>query len=130
MAECSCKKSEFDVTEEMFKEAAFDLHQATERFYTAFLLVHTGYKPKFHDIEKLGKLAASEKNEMMRVFPLGTDEERRRFELLRRAYIDARYSKTYEITRDELEYLQGRVRVLCETVERLCRARIAELERE
>ena len=40
-------------------ESAFLLHQTTERFYAAFLLVHTGYKPKFHDIEKLGKLAAA-----------------------------------------------------------------------
>ncbi len=107
--------------------AAFYLHQATECLYAAFLLVHTGYKPKFHDIEKLGKLAAAEMNEMLRIFPLGTDEEKRRFELLRRAYVDARYSKTYAITREELDYLAGRVRELRSLTESACRKKIAGL---
>jgi HEPN domain-containing protein len=33
------------------KIAAFELHQATERFYVTILLVFTDYKPKIHDIE-------------------------------------------------------------------------------
>jgi predicted nucleotidyltransferase len=39
------------------KNAAFHLHQATERYYTALLLVFTGYKAKIHDIEDLGSQA-------------------------------------------------------------------------
>jgi len=35
--------------------AAFSLHQATERYFHAALLVFTGYKPKSHDIEALSK---------------------------------------------------------------------------
>lgn len=107
-----------------YKIAAFYLHQATERLYAAFLLVHTNYKPRFHDIEKLGKCAAAEMHEMLRVFPRATDEEKRRFELLRRAYVDARYSKTYAITREELEYLAGRVRELRSLTESACRKKI------
>ncbi|RFA27323.1 hypothetical protein CAI21_14915 [Alkalilimnicola ehrlichii] len=33
--------------------AAFLLHQATERFYNAVILVYTGYKAKEHNLEKL-----------------------------------------------------------------------------
>ncbi|MGD8780907.1 MAG: HEPN domain-containing protein [Ignavibacteria bacterium] len=33
-----------------YKIAAFQLHQSTERFYSALLLVLTDYKPKTHDI--------------------------------------------------------------------------------
>lgn len=33
-----------------YSKAAFELHQATERFYTTTLLVFTHYKPKEHDI--------------------------------------------------------------------------------
>ena len=106
--------------------AAFQLHQATEYFYAAFLLVHTGYKPKFHDIEKLGKLAAAEMPEMLRVFPRATDEEKARFDLLKRAYVDARYSKTYTITRGELEYLAARVGELRTMTEAACRKKIDE----
>ncbi len=107
--------------------AAFQLHQATERFYAAFLLVHTGYKPKFHDIEKLGKLAAAEMHEMLRVFPRATDEEKARFDLLKRAYVDARYSKTYTITREDLEYLAARVGELRTMTEAACRKKIDDL---
>ncbi len=107
--------------------AAFELHQATECFYAAFLLVHTGYKPKFHDIEKLGKLAAAEMPEMLRVFPRATDEEKARFDLLKRAYVDARYSKTYTITREDLEYLAARVGELRTMAEAACRKKIDDL---
>ncbi|WP_425363118.1 HEPN domain-containing protein [Candidatus Tisiphia endosymbiont of Hybos culiciformis] len=34
--------------------SSFYLHQATESFYNAILLVFSGYKPKLHDIRKLG----------------------------------------------------------------------------
>jgi hypothetical protein len=38
-----------------YTNAAFYLHQATERLYMTALLVFTHYKPKEHDIETLGK---------------------------------------------------------------------------
>ncbi len=117
---------EHGMTREQWKSAAFLLHQATDRFYAAFLLVHTGYKPKFHDIEKLGKLAAAEMHEMLRVFPRATDEEKARFDLLKRAYVDARYSKTYTITREDLEYLAARVAELRTMTEAACRKKIDE----
>jgi HEPN domain-containing protein len=42
------------------KEAAFLLHQATERYYHSAILVHTGYKQRTHDIELLGNLAGEQ----------------------------------------------------------------------
>ena len=104
--------------------AAFELHQATERFYTTLLLVFTNYKPRTHDIEKLGHLASPRVPEVGRVFPRSTAEEEKRFDLLKRAYVDARYDPDYMITRDELEYLAGRVRELRAIVEAACRKRI------
>ncbi len=112
---------------EDYRKAAFELHQATECFYAAFLLVYTGYKPKFHDIEKLGKLAAAEMSDMLRIFPQATEEEKARFDLLKRAYVDARYSKTYTITREELEHLAARVGELRTMTEAACRKKIDEL---
>jgi len=121
------KSFRFNSQEGESKIAAFELHQSTERFYAAFLLVHTGYKPKFHDIEKLGKLAAAEMPEMLHVFPRATNEEKARFDLLKRAYVDARYSKTYAITREELEYLAARVGELRALTETACRKKIDDL---
>jgi HEPN domain-containing protein/predicted nucleotidyltransferase len=106
------------------KLAAFELHQATERFYTAILLVHTGYRPKTHDLAKLDACSATQVPEVIRVFPRVTKEETKRFERLKNAYIGARYKKSYEITREDLEYLGSRVGELRSLAETACRAKI------
>jgi len=49
---------EFSFKKRSYKKAAFMLHQAVESFYMAIMLVFTHYKPKMHDIEKLGRQAA------------------------------------------------------------------------
>jgi len=81
-----------------YKHAAFYLHQAAENFYKTVLLVYTNYKPKTHKLDKLGKMAGQHDCAFFKIFPLGTDEERRRFDLLKRAYVEARYNPKYVIT--------------------------------
>jgi uncharacterized protein len=109
-----------------FNKAAFLLHQATERFYAAILLVFTDYKPRTHDIEELGRQAAKLHPDFGTVFPTRTEEEKRLFQLLRKAYIDARYEMHYKIEKLELEYLAGWIKLLKELTERICNERIAE----
>lgn len=108
-----------------YKIAAFQLHQATERYYGAIQLVFTGYKPKTHDIEILGWLAKAINIEFGRVFPGATYEERIRFTLLKRAYVDARYKAEYKITKEDLEYLSERVTLLRSLTEQICKEKIA-----
>ena len=65
------------------------------------------------------------------VFPQGTDEEKRLFELLRRAYVDARYKMDeYNISKKELDYLAEKVERLKEVTEKLCREKIGEMGSE
>lgn len=104
--------------------AAFLLHQATERLFSAILLVYSRYKPSTHDLDTLAKQVAALDPRFLDAFPKGTEEERRRFELLRKAYVDARYKPSYQITRDELEWLAARVEHLRQRAETLCRERI------
>lgn len=111
-----------------YKNAAFMLHQATERFYTAYILVASGYKPKTHNINKLGKVAARYSPEYKKIFPRQTDEEKRLFKLLKNAYVDARYKKDYKITKEELTYLSKRVEKLRDLVEKKCKAKIQSLK--
>ncbi len=106
------------------KNAAFHLHQATERYYTALLLVFTGYKAKIHDIEELGSQAEAINEEFKKVFPHDTPEKEERFKLLKKAYIDARYKKNYSISKEDLEYLSERIEVLKELVENVCKNKI------
>ena len=108
-----------------YNNAAFELHQATERYYAAILLVFTDYKPRIHDIEILGNQVVKQHAEFGTVFPMTTEEEKRLFVLLKKAYIDARYNRNYKIERAELEYLGSRVMLLKELTERICRERIA-----
>jgi uncharacterized protein len=107
-----------------YNQAAFYLHQATERYYTAALLVLTEYKPKTHNLDELGKRAAAFAPSLRDVFPRTAPEDERLFKLLKKAYIDARYSTKYAITEGELRVLAERVRDLRERVEKVCRERI------
>ncbi|MCE7062286.1 HEPN domain-containing protein [Dyadobacter sp. CY343] len=117
---------EFNFGEDDFTVAAFQLHQATERYYTTILLVFTDYKPKIHDIEELGKQVEKLNSAFGTVFPKNTPEKKRLFELLKKAYIDSRYNMNYKIQKEELEYLANRVKLLKELTERICNERIAQ----
>jgi uncharacterized protein len=121
---------EIGLQNEWYKEAAFELHQATECYYKTMILVFTAYRPKEHNLESLGKQCADLHPDLRDVFPAkdtATEEEKHRFELLKQAYVDARYSMSYCITREELEWLAGHVRELRGRVERVCQERIAAL---
>jgi predicted nucleotidyltransferase/HEPN domain-containing protein len=107
-----------------YKVAAFMLHQATERFYAAILLVFTNYKPRIHDLEKLSHMVAGHDPAFLTVFPKATPEEKECFDLLRRAYVEARYNPAYKITKAQLEYLAERVRKLQRLTKRICEAKI------
>jgi predicted nucleotidyltransferase/HEPN domain-containing protein len=107
-----------------YSKAAFELHQATERLYMTVLLVFTHYKPKEHDIKILGKQAINLDPRFLPIFPRTTQEERRLFELLQKAYIDARYNRNYKITKKELEYLAERVKKLQRVTKEVCKERI------
>jgi len=100
------------------------LHQATEHSYTAVLLVFRGYKPKIHNIKTLGRRAGSCDPQFLTVFPKATPEQKKRFKLLQKAYIDARYKPSYRITRTELEYLAKRVKLLQRLTKQICRQKM------
>jgi uncharacterized protein len=106
-------------------EAAFELHQATERYYATALLVFSGYKPASHDIEALGNQVGALHPDLDEPIPKSLPEDERLFKLLKKAYIEARYSRSYRITAEELAILGERVRALAGRIERACREKIA-----
>jgi predicted nucleotidyltransferase/HEPN domain-containing protein len=109
------------------KEAAFQLHQATERFYHCLFLVRTLYSPKTHNLNQLRQLAEAIEPRLKEIWPRSSKFERRCYELLRDAYVKARYSRQYRISEEQLAWLASRVELLQATVRDLCEARIAEL---
>ncbi len=115
---------EFYFGEQKYKKAAFLLHQAAESFYGTVLLVYTNYKPKTHDLDTLRRLAANHDPAFFTVFPLRTKQERDRFDLLRQAYVGARYHDDYKITPQELKYLARCVELLRDQTETSCEAKM------
>jgi predicted nucleotidyltransferase/HEPN domain-containing protein len=109
------------------KEAAFLLHQATERFYHCLFLVRTLYSPKTHNLNQLRQLTEAVEPRLKQVWPRETKFERRCYELLREAYVKARYSRHYRISAEQLEWLSGRVELLQSIVRNICEQRIADL---
>ncbi|SJN57644.1 HEPN domain-containing protein [Vibrio gazogenes] len=116
------------IEREDYPIAAFELHQSAERLFACTLLVCTNYLPKTHNIESLRSMCAQQDPAFAERFPMDNKFHRRSFQRLKRAYIDARYSEHYEITAEELRYLQSEVDKLREITERVCRGRIKGTE--
>jgi predicted nucleotidyltransferase/HEPN domain-containing protein len=104
---------------------AFHLHQATERLYHCVLLTETLYSPKSHKLNFLRSQAERVEPKLIPAWPRGERLEKRCWELLRRAYTEARYSAHYKITEEELAWLVERVEDLQRRVEESCRAYLA-----
>lgn len=109
------------------KLAAFNLHQAAEHLYHCILLVVTLYSGKAHNLAFLRKKCEAVDVRLAEAWPRGTKFERRCFELLREAYVKARYSKHYKIAAEELAWLTERVEVLRRLAEAVCRERLEQL---
>jgi len=111
-------------------EAAFMLHQAVEAIYACFLLVNALYFPRSHNIKFLRSLSEDREPRLIEAWPRETKKDRARFERLKRAYVEARYSASYSITTEDLDALAASVARLRDIVEEVCRERLAELEAE
>ena len=114
----------YALNDRKYKIAAFQLHQATERFYSAITLVFINYRFRLHDIETLGRKAVAYNPQFAEVFPRDTEQQRKLFNLLKRAYVDARYKPSYRITKKQLEYLAKRVKILQRLTKRICKEKI------
>ncbi|MCI4655901.1 nucleotidyltransferase and HEPN domain-containing protein [Sphingomonas aquatilis] len=107
------------------KLAAFLFHQSVERYYHCLLLVLTLYSPKSHRLNFLRSQAEQLVPELATVWPRKHRFPRRCFELLRQAYVNARYSPHYEITTEELAWIGEQVAQLQDLVRIACEARLA-----
>lgn len=91
------------------KEAAFLLHQAAEKAYHGLILALTLYSAKTHRLNLLRDRAEALDNRLIGVWPRTNKFERQGFDLIRRAYVEARYSPHYEISDEHLVWLEDRV---------------------
>jgi uncharacterized protein len=111
-----------------YKIGSFQLHQACERFYNAISLVYTNYRPKTHKLNELSARVKEYSRELASVFPTNTDFQKRCFDLLCRAYIEARYNKDFVVTKEELAYMLERTEILKSITLRICTEKIASYD--
>ena len=121
------KGANFYYQEENYHMTAFMLHQATESFLKTIPLVYILYGYKEHDLQFLIEKCKPYTLELAKVFPCDTDEEKRLFDLLRRAYLEARYNKkNFIVTKADIDVLVPKIELLRDIVEKVCKERIAE----
>lgn len=120
----------FYIQRESANLAAFSLHQASEHLYHCVLLVTTLYSGKAHNLAFLRKKAEGIDTRLADAWPRETKFERRCFELLREAYVKARYSEHFKITAEQLAWLAERVDVLRGLTATICTERLEDLRRQ
>lgn len=121
------KGANFYYQEENYHMTAFMLHQATESFLKTIPLVYILYGYKEHDLQFLIEKCKPYTLELAKVFPCDTNEEKRLFDLLRRAYLEARYNKkNFIVTKADIDVLVPKIELLRDIVEKVCKERIAE----
>lgn len=108
-----------------YKQASFYLHQAAENLLRVIPMVFILYGHKSHNLSELMNAVKKHTTEIFKVFPRDTEEEKRLFDLLERAYIESRYNPDFEIVKADIDALIPKVEYLRNIVERVCRERLA-----
>jgi predicted nucleotidyltransferase/HEPN domain-containing protein len=120
--------AELSLSKNIWRDGAFMLHQATERAYHCALLTLTLYSPKSHRIKVLRSRAEQVDSRLIAAWPRDTRVSRRCFELLSRAYVEARYSAKYKISVEELGWLAEHVKLLQVQVRTICQERLSQTD--
>lgn len=114
------KAKEFLVGSELFRVrkqhamAAFMLHQSAEQALRTLLITGTGYHANTHSLDRLIRYGSLIAYQLPDIFPQRTDNDKRLFNLLQKAYIDTRYKEDYKISNEDLLCLSEKVRCLHE----------------
>lgn len=104
-----------------YKLSSFMLHQACENYFYSLRLVHTLKNSKQHNLAKLlGSTRKYSPERIRSVFPRDTKEEKRLFDLLKRAYVEARYNPKFEVTKEDIDVLTLKTQALREITYKTC----------
>ena len=125
-AEDFLEHAKFDYNRKKYKMASFHLHQAIEHFYLAVILTYTLYTEKQHNLDILRGLAKRHSLEMCKPFPGDSVEEKDLFDILIKAYVQARYNPNFEVNQEFIEKVIPRVELLRDITKKICVDKINE----
>ena len=120
--------AEISQSRNWLSDSAFDFHQATEKLYRCVLTTLTFYAPRSTNIVFLRGMAEGLDRRLFDAWPRATHAERAMYQKLKDAYRKGQHSKHFEISSEELVWLQGRIQILGELVHEVCSGRIAKLK--
>lgn len=106
---------------------AFQLHQAAEAIYRMVLLTVTMYAPATHHLGKLRQHCEAIDPRLAQAWAPERKPYKRYFELLRRAYVEARYSPAYETSPEILHWQAERIARLLALADASCKERLEKL---
>ncbi|WP_165042840.1 HEPN domain-containing protein [Dysgonomonas sp. ZJ709] len=109
-----------------YKRASFHLHQACENYYHAIRLSFTLRNTKQHNLAKMCSSVKRHSDELTKVFPRNTEEEKRLFTLLKDAYVEARYNPKFLVTKEDIDALLPKVELLRDITKSICEQKIGE----
>lgn len=104
--------------------AAFMLHQSAEQALRTLLKVGTGYHANTHNIDRLLRYAGLVSYQLPDIFPQKTEEDKRLFNLLQKAYIDTRYKEDYKISNGDLLHLTEKITCIHEILSDIGKAKL------
>lgn len=116
------------LNERWYEQALFNLHQAVQHSCVALIRVFTGYRPTTHSLSKLLALIENFSSEPMTIFPRTTKEETELFNLLNRAYSDARYNEQFTVPAEKATLLVNRGKEFSIMAERLYTGKIITMK--
>jgi predicted nucleotidyltransferase/HEPN domain-containing protein len=108
-------------------EAAFLLHQSLEQAYSTLLLVLTNYSPPSHNIRFLRALAEGKAGVLADVWPRNQQRYDSWFNVIKEAYVKARYSPHFEISGEALHWLLERTELLISRIDSICRQHLVQI---
>lgn len=118
------ENAKFNYSKGWYKKASFMLHQTCENYFYALRLVHTLKNSKQHNLSKLLGATHKYSPELRKIFPRHTKEEKRLFELLRLAYVEARYNSKFVVSKEDIDTLFPKVERLRDMTEQICKSQI------
>lgn len=110
----------------LYKESIFNLHQACENYYYSIRLAFTLRSNKQHNLTKLSASVKGHSPDLAHVFPNNSVEEKRLFNLVKDAYIEARYNPKFLVTKEDIDALIPKVELLRDITKRICEVKIGE----